>query len=847
VRADPDDLLLLPGYGFSADDRVVYQAVSDTTKMPSRPRRLPAHATADVGIVDVVSVENLPYSLTIKLPEVLRRDQSYALWVRTKRGEWSEPLMINDARPLWITPATVYSTKSIASLPRELKVVGRNLQPGPGQATRFRLTGPIFLVAAAIADSRSSPTIDHYVARLQLPQYLPAGRYRVEISRDGVSWVMVPGQQLEVRPDPPSVPHYTVGDPQFGNCRPDDGLDDTACILRAVAAAKRAGGGTVHFGPGTWDLKDAAVPGLATPAGILVPEGVNLVGEGAGVTRLVRHPTWNGGSQTAVLTLFGHNVISAFTFHDSELYRSKDVAGPFLQLGEYFERVSPDTSSAVTSVDEVTITGNTFDRTYVAIGGGGLPIDHLFVTYNIFGAYSAALELQGNRFNTSHKYRIDDSVFDYNTFKPGSWLDVVGRQGVLASELGAGARVDFSANTADGASKEYLNAPDDPGGWRAAFFWDLNNNQEEVLVSQNVASCTGDKIADGEAIAYDGNGNTFAFSSVLAVAGASRSSVTISGRLAARQNNRDVPIGNYYVGHWVQVAGGPGLGQVRRITAYTTDPKSHHTTIDVAPGWDVIPASGDSRIAVGREYWQVYTLDNLVDHRKPPCQKGNRSRRDGGLIGLWTQAADSVVEGNRQFDTDGILLQENYIVPEHPCDNCTMEGFFQSFLEIRANTIDGEYDWDVDCSASGIAVGIAATPWNDASPPTVGYGVSISHNTIRRADAARGGAIAQMESWYSGPSPQRWPLSDNMLIDHNSIQDIDGPRATPICAGSHPRMGIAFPHSDLAHADTAWRTVLYANSCTHVAMSVGSGGVDLVRVCPSSAANSCECAPRLEQ
>jgi hypothetical protein len=164
-------------------------------------------------------------------------------------------------------------------------------------------------------------------------------------------------------------------------------------------------------------------------------------------------------------------------------------------------------------------------------------------------------------------------------------------------------------------------------------------------------------------------------------------------------------------------------------------------------------------------------------------------------------------------------------------------GFFNSFLEIRDNLIEGEYDWSSDCSHSGIQVGAAATPWEAGPPPTVGFGVSISHNSIRHADAEEGGAIGQSNIAGVGPEPHRWPLSDNMLIHHNSISDIDGARAMAICGKkSHPRVGIAFP--DPA---TAWHTVLYANSCKNVSVRIGLGGADVVKVCPSSAADSCEC------
>jgi hypothetical protein len=202
-----------------------------------------------------------------------------------------------------------------------------------------------------------------------------------------------------------------------------------------------------------------------------------------------------------------------------------------------------------------------------------------------------------------------------------------------------------------------------------------------------------------------------------------------------------------------------------------------------------------------------------------------------------------VLAGNHQYDSDGIFAQQNYgfatqnyEVSEHPCADCTMMGFFNFVLEIRDNVVDGEYDWANDCSRSGIGLGVAAAPWGDGPPPTVSFGVSISHNSIRHADEQYGGAIAQVNTWFAGPEPHRWPLSDNVLIHHNSIIDIDGARSMPICGTSRPRVGVAFPDPAIA-----WRTVLYANSCKNVSTLIGSGGIDTVKVCPSSVPDSCEC------
>lgn len=840
-RADPDDLLLLAGYGFAADDVVIYRAFQEGSPVPAVPAAVPDQPTAEAGYAAAVSTSDVPYSLTIKLPRSLRAAQPYALWVRTAHGEWSRPVTINDARPLWFTPGYLYASAGLASLPRELKIVGRNLQPLSGRALRLRLSGPQHFMADALADARSSEILDQHVARFRMPDSLRPGRYLVELSRDSVHWLAVPGQSLEVRADPPRRKEFSVSDPQFGACRPDDGIDDTACIVRAIAAAKSDGGGSVYFAAGTWDLVDSGQPGLTGDEGIVVPAGVNLRGAGSASTRLARHPEWSSHAPAAAaLTLLGHNEVTGIAFGDLKEYQAHDRAGPFLKVGEQFERAAAESNaSSAAAVDGVIITGNTFDKTMVAIGNGGLPISHLFVTHNTFGAFSAALELAGNRFNMINKYRLDDSVISHNLFKPGSKLDPIEKTGTLASELGAGYRVDFSDNTADGAASDFLYSPDDARGWRAAFFWNMDNDIEKVLVSQNTATCTGDKIGDGEAFAFDTNANTFAFTHVEAVVRATASGVDVATPLAARQNDRDVPIGSYYVGHWVQIVAGPGIGQTRKITGYSTDSMTHVTTIRVAPDWDVVPAKDLTRIAVGREFWQLYVLDNVVDNRKPLCQKSNRSRHDAGVIVMWAQSADSVIAGNRQYDSDGIFAQQAYLPPEHPCPDCTMQSLFQSFLDIRANFIDGEYDWDTDCSASGIAVGAAAAPWSETPPPTVGFGVSISHNVIRHADALHSGAISQLDSWYPGPPPRRWPLSDNLIIQHNSIADIEGGRALPICGKGYPRIAIAFPDYEIA-----WRTVLYANTCKNVSAPLGAGGVDTVKVCASPAPDSCECQTR---
>jgi hypothetical protein len=829
VRGDPDDLLLIAGYGFSGDDQVIYQAVNEGggTVHPSEP---PWESTADRGIADVVSYLNVPYSLTVRLPKTMRTKQTYELWVRTARGEWSDAVKINDARPLWFSPAFVYASQSVASLRRYVKVVGRNLEPMPDGITEVRLSGKTTLTLKAEPAPADAAALDYYVAFAYLPARLIPGSYRIQVRRGRSEWVEVPGQALEVRPDPAHKPEFDVSEPRFGGCKADDGRDDVGCVVRAIAAADAAGGGTVIFGPGIWNLSELS---MAQPDGIVIPRGVNLRGAGKRVTTVIQNADGKPSAVTATFTLLGNSSVEGMTFRDAHVYSTEYVNSAFLRLGRV-----PGEGKAI-PVDDIVITQNAFDRPNVAISDSGSPITRLFVTKNEFGAYRSALELAGNRNRVNDRFGLEDSVIADNIFKPGSYLEPDIRQGTIASEIGASLRVDFSRNTADGAATDSLYSPEDAHGWRAAFFWHMNNNQEMMLVSQNIATCTGDKAGDGEAISFDNNANTFGLAHAGTVLAADSGSITVQGPLAARQNDRDIRIANYYDGHWIQMGEGPGLGQVRKIVSYVEEPLHGTVTFRIAPDWDVVPAAGQTRINVGREYWQVITVANTVDHRQPLCRKSNRTSKKGGGISVWAQIADSVVEANRQYDTDGITFQQYYNEEEASCTECRRETFYVNFLEIRGNLIDGEYAWDDDCSTSGIFGSIAAGPTR-SPPSTVSYGLSVSHNTIDRADGRRGGAISLMPTWYEGPPPNRWPLVNNALIYQNTLRGFDAAQARPCMKEqAHPRTGISLGASSLV-----WNSVLYANSCLSARRPLDIREHAVVRVCLPGTQATCECTPR---
>ena len=948
VRGDPDDLLLLAGSGLAAGDTVVYRSIVNTTSLPAPPSPLPTFSNAVKGIADLVSVADAPYSLTVHLPRLMTAGQSYALWVLDAAGEWSNPVLINDARPLWITPDSAYQTASLANLPRVLKVIGRNLQPGPGTSTVTQVlltgitTGTTYTLTANNTgnDPNTTAALERYVAAVNLPSALVADRYTVQVSRDGTSWVPLSGdgtaqwppQVFIVNPDPvapTSATTFPVGNPQVSDpilgesCQAvqANGDDATGCIILAIRAAQAARGGTVTFGPGKWLLSNAGTwngqgysnrigyaagycPGDAQTCGVsydgvIVPVGVNLQGAGAsgpGATIIERSTAWP--AINAVFVLQGNNTVSGFDFTDDNKYLT-DYAngtsvGSELQLGvDWWDAFTWSTSDPLT-VSNVTITNNVFDKPNIAINSAGLPVDHLYITDNTFGgAFNTAIGAGDDEntarnlspatatpFYTYTPYNWSDSVVAYNTFYPSSYQDTSTGNGSIATQINTGLRADFSNNLADGTSTAYFYSPTDPKGWRAAFFWSTGGGQEMTLVSNNTIYCSGDKYGDGEAIAYDGTGelggmpaaepviSSAPWTDTNQIAG---TSVTVQGsvvtQLPTSNGVVDIsanPTAYYGVGFWLQVSQGMGQGEWRKVESVSlgSNAAGPTVTLNVTPAFDV-PPDASSMVILEHAYWQNVTVNNLVNQSTPLCTDLN-AKGGGGSMTWYASAGDSVMEGNQQYGTSGILVHHTYnpiqpgggtVTPAVPVS--------QSHNEVRNNLLSGMYDpTTLAGTAGGIQLAYSATSYycnNTTCPaptPTgTGFGLSVAGNTIVAADArdADGsvhepiGAIG-LNSNYGETGPNdalgvtMWPLGDTNLVFHNSLQNIS---TSVTGSGGLPLVGIGV---DVAYGATAnpaitWRSILYDNSCSTVDTFTQDFGLGTVRYCPNAtSASSCECS-----
>jgi hypothetical protein len=834
VRGGPDDLLLISGVGFAATDQVVYRTLDDATA-GAHPSSVPSSSNADLGVARTVKIGEPAYSITVLLPNELRADRAYRLWVVNAQGQWSSGFSINDPRPLWFSPASVYANRDAGDLGRRIRVIGRNLDSA-GAGLEVKLDGPRSYVLRARKSDPQDGALNRYLVEAPLPANLVPGQYTVSISKRARGWAPIPGQTLMVLPDPAQLPLFDVSQPEFGGCRPDDGLDDTECLARAIDAATRAHAGIVTIPPGHWDISADHIRTPHPEEGFVLAANVHLNGAGANASVLVRHAAQSMRAPGALLTLTGNNSISNLTFTDAEAYESLERTRAVIQLGTPRCCGEPTENGPRDVVDNVVISGNIFRRVGRAIVDSGLPISRLLLTRNEFGAYDNALYMTGNRFRLTPPFQIGDSVIRWNRFLPGSFMDLAHRQGTIAAQLGASLRVDFSSNIADGTSIEGLQKPDDPKGFRAAFFWNANNNNEMLLVAGNRILCPGDQVGDGEAIAFDGNGNTLGFNGAQPVNSAGPDWAAVRTALLASQNGQPVDR-DYYKGHWIQIVQGPGVGQARRITS-VDDSAGGLVKIHVAPRWDVLPSAPLSRIVVAREYWQVYAVANEIDQSSPRCGRSNLSGPNGGGISWWAPSADSTIEGNHQTATNGILFQQSYQVPTPSCRSCGNDAYFHTALEIRSNIIDGEYDWSSDCGGSGILGSFAASDTPESPPPLLGFGTVIAGNVIVHADNVGGGAIDMASTWFRGPPPHDWALVQNPLIFHNRIRDIDGSPPRAVCKhGPHPRIGIR-----IDGPGNVRDAVLYNNSCENVSRFIDDRGSHTTRLCPVSAAGRCECS-----
>ncbi len=700
-------LLNLTGEGLEEIERVVYRRVSGKSVEPP-PASFEGMSKSEGGLAERIVRHSSKEVISVELPQAIRPENTYAVWALDKSGSWSLPIIVNAPFPMWISPGEL----KLAESSRTVRIAGRNLAVRPGfkRCVRLSQNERSYIFPAMEPKGREG----EYLVEFELPEDLPAGSYTVDLALDGNGWARLKDERLVVVGEDLSRQRFDIT--QFGGCSGADDSDDILCITRAMKAAEEAGGGEVYLPAGTWRLDDPVnMIWENYEHGIVVPEGVDLVGAGADVTKVVQGSQWTlGGS--ALFTLAGSNSIRNITFEREKPLSEGDSDGiAAIRIGMKLHPSSPpgDLNGVVKGV---VIENCRFEKVDNAIASGGQRIERLSITGNQLAAHSTALAFWGGGGGKSVKFIIKDLIVEGNSFTPGGYKTT--GQGPIAMEVGGSDSSIIIDNVVDGRNN---------GGWRAGFFWHLGHNNEKVLVASNDISCSGDKSGDGEAISFDSNDGLYrrdpqtgqfvkdsiaGFAEVQYVSGAAEDWVSAASNELIHKEE------DYYRGHWVFVVDGPGTGQARRIDSYE-DILGKGVRFRVSPAWDVIPVPGKSRIVVYKTYWQVHVTDNDVDHT------GCRLEGQKGLINWFANFLDSTISYNKIKYTEGILVWTLYTRdnPGTPGNESFYSGVFAS--EIFGNTIEGRSD---STQRGGITLSYGAE--RGGYGPVLGQSVNILGNEI---------------------------------------------------------------------------------------------------------------------
>lgn len=271
----PGDLLTIYGEGLTSSSNHLLIAVApvDGPQIPAQPLRNARQLSVLIGDPDGHFVSTV-------LPTT-SRPGTHFVWVRNDHG-WSRPILLNGARPQWISEDTVFAGLT-------LKLVGRNLDErefrgqharddqDPAVATRTRVR----LVSGSRHYETQVKSVNPFAVEFSISRGIPKGTYDVWASNDGLHWAKIAyadeyHQQLTVvdpAPDPLGLGvawtnqfHWErrVSVLDYG-AKPNDPGDNTAAIQNALNAVGAQGGGVVFVPAGNY-----RITGLTLPAGVVL-------------------------------------------------------------------------------------------------------------------------------------------------------------------------------------------------------------------------------------------------------------------------------------------------------------------------------------------------------------------------------------------------------------------------------------------------------------------------------------------------------------------------------------------------------------------------------------------------
>ncbi|HRI72278.1 MAG TPA: hypothetical protein PK156_48925, partial [Polyangium sp.] len=544
--------------------------------------------------------------------------------------------------------------------------------------------------------------------------------------------------------------------------------------------------------------------------GIKVPPNVNLLGttdistNPPNRTRIRRGAQFKPRSDHYLFTLTNNNQVRNIVFTEEDSVSASLHQGGALAIGCPRKFLAGTNWCATEPLENIVIAENTFEWMDTAITAPTRPINQLFVTDNIFGAFRNALTLWGSPDYAAEKkdrFTIKDSVIRGNTFYPGGHVKVEepnGHDGTIASHVYSGERLMFVENSAQGDDQRY-NINSMAPGFRAAFFFANFGTNDMMLLANNDGHCTGDKAGDGEFISFDDNHRQLAFyqkdgtgtlhAEAVPIknygsAAPGKHYVDLSGDLTSKPFGTDTPAldinadpdaaRTFFVGSYLAITNGDGIGQVRKIRHIEKAGNSERVYFE--PWLDFLPAlngPNQSYARIGTMAFHMYTVANHSDQSRDPskprhcasnpmdlqCPSNANNLYKAGTI-YAANLAHSTIEGNSLTEAGGIVAHQSVRAGSH-----------HYFTEIIQNQIDKEQVYDSYSSWGGIHLAYE----RDMFPSPVtnlahsGVGINIANNIIDSSSSFRGGAISVA---YGGALGQGKTGSLSTIIHHNDIRGL---------------------------------------------------------------------------
>lgn len=803
LSAEPGSLLQLTGAHISNSRTVLFSAASDRHDSTRKAEPF-VEGKKEANII----ARSTEFDrLTIQVPEDIQSHTPYAIQVVSDAGILSNTILLNAPLPEWFSPSVVPARDNEVARTRTIKIVGRNLHCRA--FCRARLSGDTVInLEQSTVQNPALQELENPAVIFKLPAHIPAGTFRVELSTRNGEWLPVGKTELQVQ----NVSERTELSPnekRFGHCQPDDNLDDTSCLQLALDEAALSGK-TLFIPAGRWDIQSRSDPTSAT---LTIPKGVWMRGDDNKITSLVSHAP---SGSTSMMILSGSNRIRRLWLSYAETGTSTST---LIQLGRKQERDS--------GLADITIEDSHFSNANHAVVDSGLPIRNLVIRHNEFNIVGTAIYLIGNRYWSTPRFLLINSIITDNTFHTAG-KSRSPAETPIASEIGGSTNLDFSENKAVADDQNNMKT-----GWRAGFFFHLQESHENLLIQNNTIECAGAG-GDGEAIALDNNANIQAFPYPQPVLQSTATSITVPGLPGRIQNGANIDPKTYYTNLWLQIVDGLGNGQSRRVTGYTVNTEDNTTTYLVAPGFTVPPETASSKVFVSRLFKAATIVGNRIDNRLPQCLRPNRSPSRGGSLALWAQTQSSLVSGNTQYHSDGIVVKhtlgaENNVLN---CSDCEPGMIRHVDLAIAHNRLVGEQNKPPPCSPSGIQLRFGAAPVGDTQRPVIGLNTRITNNLISQADGA---ALSLKLDWHSGPASAAGALIDGTIVDGNIIEPLPGGHITGSCGSRTSPRGLQLDGGHLIR-----NTVLHHNTCKGVSGLLDHGG-KTTRYCKDATPGSCEC------